>query len=264
MGMMLETTATRLFTERGGPHFGSPDKDPAVRLRVLEDAGRCSVPFTTGILIGIGETLAERADSILAIRKIAREYGGIQEVIVQNFRAKPDTKMAGVPDAGLADLAATIAVARLVLGPGMRIQAPPNLIGDAYPLILAAGIDDWGGVSPLTPDHVNPERPWPQIAELARRTQAAGMTLAERLTAYPPYLREPWLDPRLAAHVAALADPATGLAAEDARPAGLPWQEPDGGWGHLGQDGSGRTDLHVTIDTAGRTHDRREDFAEVS
>src|SRR5262249_48324146 len=169
MGMMLETTATRLFTDRGGPHYGSPDKDPAVRLRLLEDAARCAVPFTTGILIGIGETRAERAESLFAIRQIAREYGGIQEVIVQNFRAKPDTKMRGVPDADLADLAATIAVARLVLGPAARIQAPPNLIGDQYGLILAAGIDDWGGVSPLTPDHVHPERPWPQIEELAPR-----------------------------------------------------------------------------------------------
>jgi FO synthase len=259
MGMMLETTAARLFTERGGPHYGSPDKDPAVRLRVLEDAGRCSVPFTTGILIGIGETRAERAESLFAIRRVAREYGGIQEVIVQNFRAKPDTRMRGVPDAELADLAATIGVARLVLGPSARIQAPPNLIGDQYGLILAAGIDDWGGVSPLTPDHVNPERPWPQIEELARRTEAAGMRLAERLTIYPGYLREPWLDPRVSAHVTALADPATGLAREGAVPYGLPWQEPDGGWGGP----SGRTDLHVTIDTAGRTSDRRDDFAEV-
>src|SRR6516165_5445783 len=259
MGMMLETTAARLFTERGGPHYGSPDKDPAVRLRVLEDAGRCSVPFTTGILIGIGETRAERAESLFAIRQIAREYGGIQEVIVQNFRAKPDTKMRGVPDAELSDLAATIAVARLVLGPAARIQAPPNLIGDQYGLILAAGIDDWGGVSPLTPDHVNPERPWPQIEELAGRTEAAEMRLAERLTIYPGYLREPWLDPRVSRHVAALADPATGLAREGAMPRGLPWQEPDGGWG----EASGRTDLHVTIDTTGRAADRRDDFAEV-
>ena len=259
MGMMLETTAERLFTERGGPHFGSPDKDPAIRLRVLEDAGRSSVPFTTGILMGIGETRAERAESVFAIRGVAREYGGIQEVIVQNFRAKPDTKMRGVPDAELEDLAATIAVTRLVLGPGARIQAPPNLIGEEYGLILQAGIDDWGGVSPLTPDHVNPERPWPQIDELAGRTAAAGLALRERLTIYPGYLREPWLDPRLAGHVAALADPATGLAREDARPAGLPWQEPDGGWG----EASGRTNLHVTIDTAGRTADRREDFSEV-
>ncbi|MGD0374930.1 MAG: bifunctional FO biosynthesis protein CofGH [Streptosporangiaceae bacterium] len=259
MGMMLETTAERLFTDKGAAHFGSPDKDPKVRLRVLEDAGRSNVPFTTGILIGIGETLAERTDSIFAIRQVAREYRGIQEVIVQNFRAKPDTKMRGGPDAELDDLAATIAVARLVLGPTARIQAPPNLIGDQYGLILAAGIDDWGGVSPLTPDHVNPERPWPQIDDLARRTAAAGFELRERLTAYPGYLREPWLDPRLAGHVAALADPATGLARDGAMPRGLPWQEPDGGWG----EAAGRTDLHVTIDTTGRTSDRRDDFAEV-
>jgi FO synthase len=259
MGMMLETTARRLYTERGGPHFGSPDKDPAVRLRVLEDAGRSSVPFTTGILIGIGENMAERADSIFAIRRVAREYRGIQEVIVQNFRAKPATKMQGVPDADLEDLAATIAVTRLVLGPGARIQAPPNLIGDQYRLVLAAGIDDWGGVSPLTPDHVNPERPWPQIDDLAERTAAEGFQLRERLTVYPGYLSEPWLDPRVAPHVAALADPETGLAREDATPRGLRWQEPDGGWG----EAAGRTDLHVTIDTAGRTKDRRDDFAEV-
>jgi FO synthase len=258
MGMMLETTATRLFTEKGGPHFGSPDKDPAVRLRVLEDAGRCNVPFTTGILIGIGETLAERTDSVFAIRKVARQYNGIQEVIVQNFRAKPDTKMRDTPDAELDDLAATIAVTRLVLGSKARIQAPPNLVGEQYDLILRAGIDDWGGVSPLTPDHVNPERPWPAIDELAERTAAAGFTLRERLTIYPPYLREPWLDPRLNAHVAALADPATGLAADGALPSGLPWQEPDGGWSD-----SGRTDLHVSIDSTGRTNDRRDDFAEV-
>ena len=259
MGMMLETTAQRLFTEKGGPHFGSPDKDPKVRLRVLEDAGRSSVPFTTGILIGIGETLAERADSIFAIRQVAREYGGVQEVIVQNFRAKPDTRMRAAPDAELDDLAATIAVTRLVLGPSARIQAPPNLIGEEYQLILDAGIDDWGGVSPLTPDHVNPERPWPQIDDLAQRTLAGGFELRERLTIYPGYQREPWLDPRLAAHVAALADPATGLAAPDAMPRGLPWQEPDGGWG----ESAGRTDLHVTIDTTGRTKDRRDDFTEV-
>ncbi len=258
MGMMLETTATRLFAEKGAPHFGSPDKDPAVRLRVLEDAGRSNVPFTTGILIGIGETLAERAESVFAIRKVAREYRGIQEVIVQNFRAKPDTKMRDVPDAELEDLAATIAVTRLVLGSKARIQAPPNLVGAQYDLILRAGIDDWGGVSPLTPDHVNPERPWPAIDELAERTAAAGFTLRERLTIYPPYLGEPWLDPRLNGHVAALADPVSGLAADGAMPRGLPWQEPDGGWGD-----SGRTDLHVTIDTTGRTHDRREDFSEV-
>src|SRR5690348_7875592 len=262
MGMMLETTATRLFTDRGGPHYGSPDKDPAVRLRVLEDAGRSAVPFTTGILIGIGETLAERADSIFAIRGVAREYGGVQEVIVQNFRAKPDTKMRAMPDAELDDLAATIAVARLVLGPSIRIQAPPNLIGDEYQLIMDAGIDDWGGVSPLTPDHVNPERPWPQIDELAARTAEAGFTLKERLTIYPEFVLrgEPWLDPRLLPHVRALADPLTGLAREDATVQGRPWQEPEEAFPATGQ---GRTDLHRTIDTEGRTGDRRDDFDDV-
>jgi FO synthase len=226
MGMMLETTSTRLFETKGEAHFGSPDKDPKVRLRVLEDAGRSNVAFTTGILIGIGETLGERADAIFALRRVQREYDGIQEVIVQNFRAKPDTKMRGTPDAELADLAATIAVTRLVLGPDARIQAPPNLVGDEYQLILDAGIDDWGGVSPLTPDHVNPERPWPQLDVLADLTAVAGFTLKERLTIYPQYLREPWLPPSVAAHVAALADPATGLANEAAIPRGRPWREP--------------------------------------
>ncbi|GAA3360196.1 bifunctional FO biosynthesis protein CofGH [Saccharopolyspora gregorii] len=263
MGMMLETTAARLFTEKGGPHFGSPDKDPEVRLRVLEDAGRTTVPFTTGILIGIGEDHGERADAIFAIRKAARAYGGIQEVIVQNFRAKPDTKMRATPDADLQELAATIAVTRIVLGPKMRVQAPPNLIGDEYALMIRAGIDDWGGVSPLTPDHVNPEREWPQIDELARLTEQAGFRLRERLTIYPEYVRagEPWLDPRLNAHVAALADPDTGLAREGVQPTGITWQEPDGGWQNLA--GSGRTDLHVEVDTVGRTGNRRSDFDSV-
>ncbi len=260
MGMMLETTATRLYTEKGGPHYGSPDKDPAVRLRVLEDAGRSSVPFTTGILIGIGENFEERADSLFAIRKVAKTYGNVQEVIVQNFRAKPDTKMRATPDADLEELAATIAVARLVLGPNMRIQAPPNLIGQQYELMLNAGTDDWGGVSPLTPDHVNPERAWPQIDELKRRTEALGFTLRERLPVYPEYVKagEPWLDPRMNAHLAPLTETATGLAIEEAIPVGIPWQEPDGGWKE-----AGRTDLHVEIDTTGRTEDRRSDFDSV-
>nr|WP_038517522.1 bifunctional FO biosynthesis protein CofGH [Amycolatopsis japonica] len=260
MGMMLETTAKRLYTEKGGPHYGSPDKDPDVRLRVLEDAGRSSVPFTTGILIGIGENFEERADSLFAIRKVAKTYGGIQEVIVQNFRAKPDTKMRATPDADLEELAATIAVARLVLGPRMRIQAPPNLIGQQYELMLNAGIDDWGGVSPLTPDHVNPERAWPQIDELKRRTEALGFTVRERLPIYPEYVKagEPWLDPRLNAHLAPLTDTGTGLAIEEAIPVGIPWQEPDGGWKE-----AGRTDLHVEVDTVGRTEDRRSDFDSV-
>jgi len=260
MGMMLETTSRRLFEEKGRPHHGSPDKDPAVRLRVLEDAGRSNVPFTTGILIGIGETIEDRAESIFAIRKVAREYGGIQEVIVQNFRAKPDTAMRGLPDADLRELGATIAVTRLVLGPRARVQAPPNLVDTEYALMIRAGIDDWGGVSPLTPDHVNPERPWPQIDDLAARTAESGFGLRERLTIYPEYVRagEPWLDPRLFGHVAALAEPETGLAREDAVPRGLPWQEPDGGF-----EASGRVDLHVEVDTSGRSADRRDDFDNV-
>jgi FO synthase len=259
MGMMLETTATRLWSEPGGPHYGSPDKEPAVRLRVLDDAGRVGVPFTTGILIGIGETPAERADAIFAMRRTAREYGHIQEVIIQNFRAKPDTAMRGMPDAELRELAATVAVARVILGPRARIQAPPNLIAGEYELLLRAGIDDWGGVSPVTPDHVNPERPWPQIEALREQSRAAGFELRERLTIYPEFVRrgDSWLDPRLAAHVAALADPATGLAREEAMPAGLPWQEPDDAYA------GGRTDLFATIDTEGRTEDRRGDFDSV-
>jgi FO synthase len=260
MGMMLETTSERIWAEPGGAHYGSPDKEPAVRLRVLEDAGRSAVPFTTGILIGIGETLAERVDSLFAIRKVARAYGGIQEVIMQNFRAKADTAMRSVPDVDASELAATVAVARLVLGPKMRIQAPPNLIGGEFELLLRAGIDDWGGVSPVTKDHVNPERPWPQIDVLAERTAAAGFTMAERLPIYPEYVLrgEPWLDPRLRVHVSALADPATGLAVADAKPVGRSWQEPE-----VALADSGRIDLFASIDTEGRTRDRRDDFDSV-
>ncbi|MER5642696.1 bifunctional FO biosynthesis protein CofGH [Kitasatospora sp. NPDC002227] len=259
MGMMLETTATRLWSEPGGPHHGSPDKEPAVRLRVLEDAGRSAVPFTTGVLIGIGEDFTERAEAFFAIRRTARQYHGVQEVIVQNFRAKPDTAMRAAPDAELEELAAAIAVGRLVLGPSARIQAPPNLVAGEYELIIGAGIDDWGGVSPLTPDHVNPERPWPHLDELAERTAEQGFELRERLTVHPEYLQrgEPWLDPRLLPHVRALADPETGLARADARPVGLPWQEPEE------LQTTGRTDLHRTVDTEGRTGDRRADFEEV-
>ncbi len=262
MGMMLETTSRRLFEDPHGAHFGSPDKDPDVRLRVLEDAGRSNIPFTSGILIGIGETLSERADSIFALRRIARAYNGIQEVIVQNFRAKPDTAMARMPDAEIADLAATVAVTRLVLGPRMRVQAPPNLIAEEYRALLDAGIDDWGGVSPLTPDHVNPERPWPQIEELAARTADVGFRLVERLTVYPAYVQEgePWLDPRVLPHVTALAG-ADGLAREDAVPKGIAWQEPEDAW--TADGGQGRTDLHTSIDTEGRTADRRADFDSV-
>jgi FO synthase len=260
MGMMLETTARRLWSEPGGPHYGSPDKEPAVRLRVLEDAGRSSVPFTSGILIGIGETYEERAESLFALRKVSRAYHGVQELIIQNFRAKPDTAMRGMPDAELDELVATVAVARLLMGPGGCIQAPPNLVDDEYERLIGAGIDDWGGVSPLTIDHVNPERPWPQIEQLAEKSRAAGFELRERLCVYPEFVRrgEPWLDPRLRPHVAALADPATGLALSDALPAGLPWQEPEEVF-----TASGRTDLHSAIDSEGRTSDRRDDFDEV-
>ncbi|MFF5786252.1 bifunctional FO biosynthesis protein CofGH [Streptomyces sp. NPDC012693] len=260
MGMMLETTATRLWSEPGGPHHGSPDKEPAVRLRVLEDAGRSSVPFTSGLLLGIGETLEERAESLFALRRISRAYHSIQELIIQNFRAKPDTAMRGTPDAELDDLVATVAVARLIMGPSACLQAPPNLVDSAYERLIAAGVDDWGGVSPLTIDHVNPERPWPRIDELAAHSAAAGFELRERLCVYPEFVTrgEPWLDPRLLPHVRALADPETGLANPDAPVRGLPWQEPDEAF-----TAAGRTDLHRTIDTTGRTHDRRDDFDEV-
>ncbi|MFI6156007.1 bifunctional FO biosynthesis protein CofGH [Kitasatospora sp. NPDC051170] len=260
MGMMLETTATRLWSEPGGPHYGSPDKEPAVRLRVLEDAGRSSVPFTSGLLIGIGETYEERAESLFALRKVSRTYHGVQELILQNFRAKPDTAMRGMPDAELDELVATVAVARHLMGPAACLQAPPNLVDGEYARLIAAGVDDWGGVSPLTPDHVNPERPWPQIDRLAEQSAAAGFELRERLAVYPEYVLrgEPWLDPRVLPHVRALADPATGLANPDAVVRGLPWQEPE----DL-PESYGRTDLHTAVDTEGRTGDRRADFEDV-
>ncbi|MES2170187.1 MAG: bifunctional FO biosynthesis protein CofGH, partial [Actinomycetota bacterium] len=260
MGMMLETTSTRLFTEKGEAHYGSPDKDPAVRLRVIEDAGRSNVPFTTGLLLGIGETYAERVDGLFAIRAASRRHGHIQEVIIQNFRSKMSTAMMRRDDLPLEEYIAAVAVSRIVLGPGARLQAPPNLTDEAeLAMLIRAGIDDWGGVSPLTPDHVNPERPWPNIDELARLTALAGYTLHERLTVHPHYVRaeEPWLDPRLLPHVRALAQP-DGLAVEGAIPEGLPWQEPDPEW-----LGSGRVNLHTEIDTVGRTTDRRSDFEDV-
>ncbi len=260
MGMMLETTSTRLFTEKGLAHHGSPDKDPAVRLRVLEDAGRLNVPFTTGLLVGIGETVAERAESIYALRRVARQYAHVQEVIVQNFRAKPDTAMRSAEDLGLEEHLAAIAVTRVVLGPRMRVQAPPNLVDvSECRALLGAGVDDWGGVSPLTPDHVNPERPWPSLERLRAVTAEAGFELRERLTVHPEYVRagEPWIDPRVSGHVAALADE-DGLAVEGRRPVGRPWQEPDGGFASVG-----RTDLNESIDTDGRSADRRDDFDDV-
>ncbi len=218
MGMMLETTSRRLYEEPGQVHYGSPDKDPAVRLQVIEDAGAASIPFTTGILVGIGETVRDRAESLIAIREAHERHGHVQEVIVQNFRAKPGTAMRGAPDAGLREYLAAVAVARLVMGPRTRIQVPPNLSDAAeLDLLVRAGIDDWGGVSPLTADHVNPERPWPQIDDLAAHTAAAGFALTERLTAHPEYIREAatWIDPGLHEAVAALADGRTGLARRD-------------------------------------------------
>jgi FO synthase len=268
MGMMLETTSRRLFETRGLAHFGSPDKDPAVRLRVLEDAGRLSVPFTSGLLVGIGETLQERAETLFALRRVARTYGGLQEVIVQNFRAKPETAMRHADDLPLDDYRATIAVTRVVLGPRARVQAPPNLTDLAEcALLLAAGVDDWGGVSPLTPDHVNPERPWPSLERLREVTAEAGLELRPRLTVHPEHVvgslqhGEPWLDPRITVHVSALAGP-DGLARDGVRPVGLPWQEPDGGLAEQGE-GLGRVDLHASIDTDGRSGDRRADFDSV-
>ncbi|KQY56214.1 2-phospho-L-lactate guanylyltransferase [Aeromicrobium sp. Root495] len=258
MGLMLETTSRRLFEEKGQPHHGSPDKDPAVRLRVLEDAGRLSVPFTTGLLVGIGETLAERADSLLELRRVHRSYGSVQEVIIQNFRAKESTAMRAVDDLGTVEYLAAIATARVVLGPGVRVQAPPNLVDlDECRALLASGVDDFGGISPVTPDHVNPERPWPALDDLATLCQEAGFTLRRRLTAHPEFLDVPWLDPRLKAHVDALRDD-DGLLRDGVVPRGLPWQEPDGGF-----EDSGRTDLHVAIDTEGRATERRSDFDDV-
>ena len=197
-GIMLESAAERL-SQRGGPHFGSPDKAPAVRLAAIAAAGEAAVPFTSGILIGIGETRRERIEALLALRDLHERHGHIQEIIVQNFRAKPGTRMADAPEPDLAEHLWTIAVARLIFGPEMNIQAPPNLMPDALEEMIAAGINDWGGVSPVTPDHVNPEAPWPHLDDLARRTAGAGKLLVERLAIYPSYAQDParWLDAKL-------------------------------------------------------------------
>jgi len=208
MGIMLESTSERLLA-KGEAHWNSPDKVPARRLATLEDAGRLSIPFTSGLLIGIGETLGERVDTLLALREVHRRYGHLQEVIVQNFRAKPDTAMRDHPEPSLDDLLATVATARVVLGPTVHLQAPPNLSPGEYPAILRAGIDDWGGVSPVTPDHVNPEAPWPQLEELARRSADEGFVLTPRLCVYPEYATQPdpWLAGRMRGPVEALTNP---------------------------------------------------------
>jgi FO synthase len=220
MGLMLETASVRLSAP-GGPHHGSPDKLPAVRLAAIAAAGVARVPFTTGLLIGIGETRAERIDALLAIRDLHRRHGHIQEVIIQNFRAKPGTRMARHTEPGLAEQLWTIAAARLILGPDMTIQAPPNLRPDDLAAILQAGANDWGGVSPVTPDHVNPEAPWPHLAALGAATQAAGRVLVERLAIGPAYAKAPetWAAPDMARRVRRAVD-ARGLPITEAWRAG--------------------------------------------
>jgi FO synthase len=214
-GIMLESTSERLC-EKGGVHYGSPDKHPAVRLETIRLAGELKVPFTTGILIGIGETREERIEALQAIRDLHEAHGHIQEVIVQNFRAKPDTKRADADEPDLNDLLWTIATARLILGPDMNIQAPPNLSPGVYPRLIDAGLNDWGGISPVTPDHVNPEAPWPVLSELARLSAEMGKLLVNRLAVYPAYARAPdtWLAPEVATQVRRMSD-AEGFARDD-------------------------------------------------
>ena len=226
MGIMLETTADRLG-ERGGPHWASPDKTPARRLETMRLAGELQIPFTSGILIGIGETREERIDALLALRALGEEHGHLQEVIVQNFRAKPGTRMASHPEPSLDDHLWTIAVARILLGPDWHVQAPPNLAYDDFPRLLDAGIDDWGGVSPVTIDHVNPEAPWPEIERLAEATRSRGLELAPRLAIHPEYVADlgRWSDTAVASHVRRAAD-AVGLARDDAWAPGEPGAPP--------------------------------------
>lgn len=214
-GLMLETTSTRLQA-RGAVHFGSPDKDPTLRLQNLQWAGELSIPFTTGILIGIGETRAERLDALFKIEELSRQYGHIQEVIVQNFRAKPKTKSHAMVEPNLEDLLWTVSAARLILGDGVNLQAPPNLSPHDYQRLVAAGLNDWGGVSPVTIDHVNPEAPWPVITQLRERTEGAGKTLVGRLPVYPQYAlaAQTWLAPDLAVKVRRLMD-SEGYCRED-------------------------------------------------
>jgi FO synthase len=226
MGIMLETTAERLAT-RGGPHWASPDKQPAARLETIRLAGELRIPFTSGILVGIGETREERVDALLALRDLASEHGHLREVIVQNFRAKPGTRMAGHPDAALEEHLWSVAAARIVLGPGVRVQAPPNLAFDDFPLLLDAGIDDWGGVSPVTPDHVNPEAPWPDVERLRDACRSRGLELAARLPLYPEHVAElaTWADPAVAPAIRRAAD-ASGLARDDRWAPGEPGTPP--------------------------------------
>ncbi len=211
LGLMLENVSPRLRA-RGMPHQHAPDKEPARRLAMIAEAGRLRIPFTTGILLGIGETPEERVDSLFAIADLHAAYGHIQEVIIQNFRSKPATAMANAPEPSAADLARTIAIARLLLGPDVNIQAPPNLSPVDHRLLLRAGINDWGGISPVSRDYVNPEAAWPVITALARTCEAEGFVLRERLTIYPEYVRPQYLDPGLISLVDRLAE---GIRTED-------------------------------------------------
>jgi FO synthase len=215
MGIMLETSAERLGA-KGGPHWASPDKIPARRLETIRLAGELAIPFTSGILMGIGETREERIDALLALKALGEEHGHVQELIVQNFRAKPGTRMSAHPEPSFADHLWTIAAARVLLGPTWHVQAPPNLAFDEFPRLLDAGIDDWGGVSPVTIDHVNPEAPWPEIDRLAEATRSRGLELAPRLPLYPEYVAGVgrWVDPAVAPFVRRAAD-ASGLARDD-------------------------------------------------
>jgi 7,8-didemethyl-8-hydroxy-5-deazariboflavin synthase CofG subunit len=215
MGMMLESTSERLM-EKGGAHRGCPDKVPAIRLAAIEAAGRQQVPFTTGILIGIGETPEERVDALFAIKALHERYGHIQEVIIQNFRRKGDIRMRSWPEPTVLDMVRTIALARLIFGADIAVQAPPNLTPEAYTTYLLAGINDWGGVSPVTRDFINPERAWPKLAELRAATADAGYHLRERLAIYPEYVRHPdtFLARSLTERVRALTDE-TGLVRRD-------------------------------------------------
>jgi FO synthase len=206
MGIMLESLSNRLLRP-GHAHHRAPDKHPKARLRTIELAGKHQIPLTTGLLIGIGETTPERVDALFAIRDLHERYGHIQEVIIQNFKAKPGIPMRGHPEPGLEDLQRTIAIARVILGDGMNIQAPPYLSPRTYPRLIAAGLNDWGGISPLTIDHINPEAPWPHIATLRHATEAAGYALRERLAIYPEYVNRPeFLAEPLRAKVAAYVD----------------------------------------------------------
>jgi len=264
-GIMLETIAQRLC-EPGGAHFGSPDKDPQVRLAMIEAAGRQQVPFTSGILIGIGETRRERVESLLALRDVHARHGHLQEIIVQNFRAKPGTRMAGAGEPPLDDLMWTAAVARLIFGPAMNVQVPPNLSFAEFPKLAGCGINDWGGISPVTADHVNPEAPWPQIATLEQATAAAGYMLAERLAVYPDYAvaAERWIDRALVPRVLSDID-AAGFPREDdwvpgaTTPPPAPSPRRGEGRGEGGPDLSIKSTLSITpiLDRA-RAGDRLE------